>query len=69
MEPKGKLNRKQQKAIVSHTHTGGINGVFGFGPRILCDGSKSGGGAILRSDGLYHTESLEELAKQGIYPR
>lgn len=68
-KPRKVLTLKEQKAIVSKTYTGGLNGAFGFGPRILPDGSKSGGGAILRSDGKYHTESLEELAKQGIYPR
>lgn len=61
------LSKKEQDAIVPETYCGGLNGAIGFGPRILSDGSKSGGGAILRSDGIYHIEPLAELEKQGIY--
>ena len=68
MEPKGKLSKRAQKKIVSKTFTGGLNGAVGFGGRVLKDGTMSGGSAILRSDGKYHTESLEELKKQGIFP-
>lgn len=58
MEPKRKLNQKEQNKIVKKTHTGGILRGVGF---------SGGQAAILRSDGKYHTESLEDLEKQGIY--
>lgn len=73
MEDKGQnkrrqLTKKEQDIMVPKTQTCGLNGNVGFGSKILPDGTRSGGATILRSDGKYHTETLEELAKQNIYP-
>lgn len=58
-----KLTRREQNQIVSKTICGGAskNSPMGFMP------TPGSGGTILRSDGLYHAESLEELSKQRIY--
>lgn len=58
------LTKKEQDKIVPKTICGGASNnisPIGFGP------SKGSGGTILRSDGKYHSESLEELNKKGIY--
>lgn len=67
MEPKRKLSAKEQKTIVSKTQTGGLNYAVGFNGSYKKNGKQCGGAAILRSDGKYHTEPLEELEKQGIH--
>ena len=67
MEPKRKLSAKEQKTIVSKTQTGGLNYAVGFNGSYKKSGKQCGGAAILRSDGKYHTEPLEELEKQGIH--
>ena len=67
MEPKRKLSAKEQKTIVSKTQTGGLKYAVGFNGSYKKNGKQCGGAAILRSDGKYHTEPLEELEKQGIH--
>lgn len=62
------LTKKEQKTILSETITGGLNGSCGFMGGSFVNGKHTGGSAILRSDGKYHTESLDELKKQGIFP-
>lgn len=61
------LSKKEQNKINSKTICGGVSGALGFGGKRLSNGTLSGGAAILRSDGQYHTESLEELETQGIF--